>query len=347
MQMSDSTSPILTIVIATYNRGRFLRRLLDSITPEVRKYPEQVQILICDDCSTDETPEVISSYVDGVLPFRSIRNDANKGLDGNLLFGFMRATTEYVWLFGDDDVMLEGALDLLVPELMRRRVAFAYIGGYAFKNEFVKKDYRLLNMGPSRLTDRTDLIRTAHCLLTFITRGIINKKAVLESQPGSTFDQYMGTIINQMSFVFGAIKTSLPCLIIAENMIASQLDNSGGYAACTSFGPVFRDIVMKEFPGDPSVWQTIGNSLLETYFPNHLYQQRGVHRYKNEDCMAILIPVFGKNYRFWLYCYPIAVLPKSLAKLYSLSVRSILKAKRTVRSVWWSILYTRRKISVR
>jgi abequosyltransferase len=130
-------------------------------------------------------------------------------------------------------------------------------------------------------------------------------------------------------------------------MIASQLNNSGGYAACTSFGPAFRDIVMKEFPDDPSVWQTIGNSLLETYFPYHLYEQRNTHRYKKEDCIAILLPVFGDNYRFWLYCYPIPVLPKPLAKLYSILVRSILKVKRTVRSVWWLILYNQQKIFVR
>lgn len=344
MQAPPPSRHILTIVIGTYNRGWFLQRLLASIAPELAKYPEQVEVLICDDCSTDDTAEVIAGFVNGSLPFLSIRNSSNKGLDSNLLFGFTQATTEYVWLFGDDDVMLEGALDLLMPELMKQRVAFAYIGGYSFKGEFVQKNNLFQNMGPSRLTDRADLIKTAHCLLTFITRGIINKKAVIESQSNARLDSYMGSIINQMSFVFSAIKADLPCLIIAENMIAAQLNNSGGYAACTAFGSVFRDIVKTEFPNDPSVWRTIGNSLLEAYFPNHLYVQRGEHNYKKENCISALLPVFGNNYRFWLYCYPIAVLPKPIAKGYSFVIRAFLKIKRTIRSGWWYVRYASRKL---
>ena len=344
MQASHLPHHILTIVIGTYNRGRFLQRLLASIKPELAKYPEQVKVLIYDDCSTDDTADVIAGFVNGSLPILSIRNSSNKGLDGNLLFGFMQATTEYVWLFGDDDVMLEGALDLLIPELMKQRVAFAYIGGYAFAGEFIQKNNRFQNMGPSRLTDRADLIKTAHCLLTFITRGIINKKAVIESQPNARFDQYMGSIINQMSFVFSAIKADLPCLIIAKNMIAAQLNNSGGYAACTSFGPVFRDIVKTEFPNDPSVWRAIGNSLLETYFPNHFYVQRGEHNYKKENCISALLPVFGNNYRFWLYSYPISMLPKPIAKGYSFVIRAFLKIKRTIRSGWWYVRYASRTL---
>ena len=342
MQARLLSHHILTIVIGTYNRGRFLQRLLASIAPELAKYPEQVKVLICDDCSTDDTADVIAGFVNGSLPILSIRNSSNKGLDGNLLFGFMQATTEYVWLFGDDDVMLEGALDVLMPELIKERVAFAYIGGYAFKGEFVRKNNRFQNMGPSRLTDRADLLKTAYFLLAFITRGIINKKAAIESQPGARFDQYMGSIINQMSFVFGAIKADLPCLIIAENMVAAQLNNSGGYAACTSFGPVFRDIVNKEFPNDLFAWRTIGNSLLEAYFPHQLYVQRGEHNYKKENCITVLLPVFKNNYRFWLYCYPIAVLPKPIAKGYSFVVRAFLKIKRTVRSGWWYVRYASR-----
>ena len=108
---------------------------------------------------------------------------------------------------------------------------------------------------------------------------------------------------------------------------------------------MFRHIVDTEFPNQPWVWQIIGNELLESYFPYHLYVQRGEHNYSAEDCIPILLPVFRSNYRFWLYCYPIAKLPKRLAYPYSLAVRALLKAKRSIRSVWWSVRYAPRRIS--
>ena len=112
---------LLTIVIATFNRGRFLKRLLESIAPELRKHADAVEVLIVDDGSTDNTPDVIAQFIGGPLPFRTLRNRTNLGLDGNLRYSFLQASTEYAWIFGDDDVMLEGTLDLLIPLLRRYR----------------------------------------------------------------------------------------------------------------------------------------------------------------------------------------------------------------------------------
>ena len=52
-------APKVSVVIPTYNRADELRRCLDSLTRQTFK---DFEVLVCDDGSTDETPEVTNSY---------------------------------------------------------------------------------------------------------------------------------------------------------------------------------------------------------------------------------------------------------------------------------------------
>ena len=48
--------PLLTIGIPTYNRAKFLRRLLEQLRTELAGLDGQVEVLVSDNASTDDTP---------------------------------------------------------------------------------------------------------------------------------------------------------------------------------------------------------------------------------------------------------------------------------------------------
>ena len=64
-----------TITVATYNRSRLLKRSLDSFKSQTFK---DFEVLILDDCSTDDTQEVVQEYLKDER-FKYIRFEKNLG----------------------------------------------------------------------------------------------------------------------------------------------------------------------------------------------------------------------------------------------------------------------------
>ena len=56
------TKPLLSICIPTFNRSSYLRNTLNSIVSQQEFLSEKVEIIISDNASTDETPDVVKEF---------------------------------------------------------------------------------------------------------------------------------------------------------------------------------------------------------------------------------------------------------------------------------------------
>lgn len=127
--------PIVTIVMATYNRGHFILETLSSIQSQT--YPEW-ECLIIDDGGTDNTLEVISPILDLDLRFKFFKrpNQYGKGLPGCRNYGMDMAKGEYIIFFDDDDIVHPQNLELCVTELNKNEASFCRYQREVFFNEF-------------------------------------------------------------------------------------------------------------------------------------------------------------------------------------------------------------------
>ena len=107
-------APRLSICIATYNRGRFIAETLDSI---MRQLPEDVELLVVDGASTDDTAAVLQQYVQPGRALRYFRENVNSGIDRDYDKAVGYASGEYCWLMTDDDLMQPGAIDRVLATL--------------------------------------------------------------------------------------------------------------------------------------------------------------------------------------------------------------------------------------
>lgn len=115
------TAVELSVAIPTYNHPQDLKRLLDTIVPEMRPGAE---VVIRDDSPDSQTAELVEGYKDK-LPIRYFHGE-KIGLDGAVIFLTENSAGRYVWWFGDNDEMRPGAIQRVL-EVVRKHPDISYI----------------------------------------------------------------------------------------------------------------------------------------------------------------------------------------------------------------------------
>lgn len=103
-------TPLVSVCIFTYNRATCLKEALDCFVAQVNEVDQSVEIVISDNCSSDNTEAIAETYQSQYPYIVYSRNAENIGPDRNLLKAVTVARGKYAWLFADDDLISPGAL---------------------------------------------------------------------------------------------------------------------------------------------------------------------------------------------------------------------------------------------
>jgi glycosyltransferase involved in cell wall biosynthesis len=106
--------PLVSVVVATCNRAHLLRHAIDSILTQ--DYPN-LEVIIVDDCSTDQTPELIAELEAADKRVRGVRLPHNRGASAARNAGIEAAQGALIAFLDDDDVWLPGKLTAQVNAL--------------------------------------------------------------------------------------------------------------------------------------------------------------------------------------------------------------------------------------
>jgi alpha-1,3-rhamnosyltransferase len=119
-----NVQPLVSVVVPTYNYGRYVGETIQSILGQ--SYPN-LQIIVINDGSTDDTLDVLQSFTeDGRL---IVHTQPNQGCTNATNNGFKLAQGNYFAVCGSDDVWNRHHIRLLVDGLQRHTGA-----GLAFDN---------------------------------------------------------------------------------------------------------------------------------------------------------------------------------------------------------------------
>lgn len=103
------TSPSVTVAIPTYNRAPLLRRAIQSA---LAQSASDLEVIVCDDGSTDDTAETVARVSDSRL--RLIRQPTNRGVVANMNAGLEAARGRFFLLLSDDDYLEPDCLETLL-----------------------------------------------------------------------------------------------------------------------------------------------------------------------------------------------------------------------------------------
>ena len=95
-----SNQPLVSVGIPTYNRSESLKRSISSV---INQTYTNLEIIISDNASTDETQKVCEKFCSLDSRVKYIRQPENFGAGNNFKFVLEQATGEYFMWLGDDD----------------------------------------------------------------------------------------------------------------------------------------------------------------------------------------------------------------------------------------------------
>jgi glycosyltransferase involved in cell wall biosynthesis len=163
-----SSSPVVSIVMATYNFERFLPSAIESALAQ--DYPaDALDIVVIDDGSTDATPEVVKPYLDRV---RYIRKE-NGGLLTTVNRGLAEARGEFISLLSGDDEFMPGKTRAQVDFLLER----PEVGMVYADLELVDDDGRQLHPSLWRTANLTQV--RGRCFGALLHKNVISGGAMM------------------------------------------------------------------------------------------------------------------------------------------------------------------------
>ncbi|MFH1814191.1 MAG: glycosyltransferase family 2 protein [Pseudomonadota bacterium] len=110
--------PVLSFAIPTYNFGKFIGETVRSIEHGLRVLsPQQIEIVILDGGSRDDTDTVVAELVQTFGNIRYIKNAERCGIDKDLDSVSRMTNGQYTWLFSADDLLDPGWDETIVPIL--------------------------------------------------------------------------------------------------------------------------------------------------------------------------------------------------------------------------------------
>ena len=114
-------NPLVSVIIPTYNRAYVLKESIFSVVNQTYK---NIEIIIVDDCSSDDTERVVSEIEDSRIVY--IRNTDNKGASASRNIGAKIAKGKYLAFNDSDDLWMPNKLEDQIQSMRSTGCDIAY-----------------------------------------------------------------------------------------------------------------------------------------------------------------------------------------------------------------------------
>lgn len=177
----------ISIIVPVYNVEKYLKECLDSI---LRQTFRDYEIICINDCSTDNSLQVLKEYEKEHMEIKVINNPINKGLSYSRNIGLEIAKGKYIAFVDSDDYLIVNALEILHKEAEEKELEILYfdkeiIYEDAWKNQRIyttsdKNDYLGIYTGKElfvRLSEKVESINP-NAYTQFFLRDFLIKNTI-------------------------------------------------------------------------------------------------------------------------------------------------------------------------
>lgn len=186
----------ISLCVPTYNRAPQLRELLDSIARQTG-HQSRIEIVISDNASTDDTPALVERYRATGMPIVYDRLPENRGFDRNIMNAVEKASGEYCWLCGSDDILEPDAFEKVEAALHRNpALAGLSIGSQGYSSDLSQTVFVNDHISTEFTTDtvlagREQVIGSIGAWMGYISSLVVRRSLWLEAAHNSDVTPYL------------------------------------------------------------------------------------------------------------------------------------------------------------
>lgn len=114
--------PVISFLVPSFNHDKYILELLESIKKEVLSLSVLSEVIIIDDCSSDNSKNIISKWEEensSIFPIIFLSSDVNKGIAATFNDLIAISNGEYCRFCGSDDVIINGGTQKLLNEFAK------------------------------------------------------------------------------------------------------------------------------------------------------------------------------------------------------------------------------------
>lgn len=170
---------MISIAMATFNGEYFLREQIDSILNQTYK---DFELVICDDCSTDSTVQILKSYTDPRI--KLFINEKNLGFKKNFEKAIKLCSGEYIALSDQDDIWENNKLELCLNNIGEHDLVCT--NSQIINSENIPQNYTMKDVLKIKKIPNNQFKIFKHLILTNFVQGstiLAKKDFILNTLP--------------------------------------------------------------------------------------------------------------------------------------------------------------------
>ncbi len=171
---TNTQKPLVSVNICTYNRADLLSKALESVLAQ--NYTN-LEILVLDDHSTDDTESVVLSYTNKHNNIHYFKNSSNLGITKNRNLGLEKSSGKYIAVLDSDDYWLDENKISEQVDFLQANSDYALVGTYTKVVDSDDKEITILKPELNDLNIRNKILLQNQ----FIHSSVLFKKDSLKS----------------------------------------------------------------------------------------------------------------------------------------------------------------------
>lgn len=238
------TAPLLSVCIPTYNRAPLLREALEAVAAQGdADLFASVEVSVSDNASADDTEPVVREFAacHPEMNLRYHRHPESVSPDRNILGVAMQARGEFVWILGDDDLVLPGALAKLLSLIREHPEMGAFcLNLAAFTHTLADLEPPAFSLREDRaLADPNEALEFLGTWITFLSVLAFRREILLKQD----YLQRTDTNILQAYPFLDALSASKTSWAVREPLLAVRTGNTSGYSFFKVFVTQFSQML--------------------------------------------------------------------------------------------------------